>query len=92
MYARKSARSKKRSTRICWRRRRGKKVFDKFAEHDRRFDRVEQKIDSLRGEVMTGMDRIVGELEKVREDRAFALAKDREQSRRLDTLEAKVGK
>ncbi|MFA4905877.1 MAG: hypothetical protein WC645_05180 [Candidatus Margulisiibacteriota bacterium] len=45
----------------------------------------------FKGAVITRLDRVMGELEKGREDRVLAKAKDDEQDGRLDRLEAKVG-
>ena len=56
-------------------------ILSKLAEHDRKFD-----------EVLTGLDKVMGELEKAREDRVFAKAKDDEQDRRLGGLEERVEK
>ncbi|OGC11795.1 hypothetical protein A3K48_04815 [candidate division WOR-1 bacterium RIFOXYA12_FULL_52_29] len=42
-------------------------------------------------EIMTTLDKVMDELVKAREDRMLAIGKDREQDRRLDRLEAKVG-
>jgi len=42
--------------------------------------------------VLAGQDKIIKELENGREDRVFAVGKDREQDRRLDGLEVRVGK
>ena len=48
-------------------------------------------LSEFKGAVITRLDRVMGEIEKVREDRVFAKAKDDEQDGRLDRLEAKVG-
>jgi hypothetical protein len=48
-------------------------------------------LNKLEDKMMTRFDKVIGELEKAREDRVFAKAKDDEQDRRLDRLEAKVG-
>ena len=46
----------------------------------------------MKNEVMTTLDKVMDELVKAREDRVFAAGKDREQDRRLDGLESRVGK
>ena len=46
-------------------------------------------VGALENKMMTRFDRVMGELEKAREDRIFAKAKDDEQDRRLDKLEAR---
>ncbi len=69
------------------------RVFDKLEEHDKRFDQVDKKFDQVDKrfeEVATNFDRVFGELEKVREDRLFALAKDRELEYRVDSLDKRV--
>jgi septation ring formation regulator EzrA len=80
----------------------------RFGEHDKRFDIIDRKfgeydkrfdtIDRRFNEVTNTLDKIVGELEKAREDRVFAKAKDDELGRkiehveqRLDKVELKVG-
>lgn len=58
-------------------------------------------IDKLKGafatkedhrEVMTTLDKVMDELLKAREDRTFAVGKDREQDRRLEGLEHRGGR
>jgi hypothetical protein len=41
---------------------------------------------------MGGLDKVMGELGKIREDQTVALGKDREQDRRLDSLEGRMQK
>ena len=48
-------------------------------------------LQEFKGAVITRLDRVMSEIEKVREDRIMAKAKDDEQDGRLDRLEAKVG-
>src|SRR3989339_1353037 len=45
---------------------------------------------AFEGKTLTMLDQIMGELEKAREDRIFAKAKDDEQDNRLDTCERKI--
>ena len=56
---------------------------------------LENKIDGsakmLKDELHQGFDKIFKELETIREDRVFAIAKDREQDHRLDKLELTIG-
>jgi hypothetical protein len=66
------------------------KVFDKFAENDRRFDEIDNKIDKKFDQVLSGMDKVMGELVKAREDRVFAKAKDDEQDLKITRLEERV--
>ncbi|MBI5699248.1 hypothetical protein HZC35_02920 [Candidatus Saganbacteria bacterium] len=60
-----------------------KKDLDRFA--------TKEDLAEFKGAVITRLDRVMGELEKAREDRVLAKAKDDEQDGRLDRLEAKVG-
>ena len=50
---------------------------------------TKDELREFRGEVVTRLDRVMSELEKSREDRVFAKAKDDEQDKRLDKLEAR---
>ena len=70
-----------------------KKLSDVFATKDdlKRFA-TKDDLAGLRGEIMGGLDRISGDLEKMREDRIFAQGKDREQGGRLDNLEGRMQK
>lgn len=47
---------------------------------------------ATRDEVVSRLDKVMGELEKAREDRVFAMGKDRKQDERLDSLEVRVEK
>jgi flavorubredoxin len=44
----------------------------------------------FKNEVLKSQDIIIGQLEKIREDRVFAKAKDDELERRIEKVEAKV--
>jgi hypothetical protein len=44
----------------------------------------------LKNDMLGGLDKVMGELEKAREDRIFAIGKDREQDQRIDHLEKRV--
>lgn len=46
----------------------------------------------LKNDVVTRLDKVMGELEKAREDRVFARGKDKEQDRRLEDLEGRAQK
>ena len=59
---------------------------------NRILDKVSGDISSLRNDVVTKLDRVMGELEKAREDRVFAKAKDDEQDQRLVSLEGRMQK
>lgn len=63
-----------------------KKELQKFATKDdlRNF--------ATKDEVLTRLDKIMGELEKAREDRIFAKAKDDEQDKKIDSLDLRVKK
>lgn len=61
-----------------------------FATKDE-FNRLQGDVSVLTDMVRTGFDKVMGELEKVREDRLLAKAEDDRQNMRLDKLEAKVG-
>ncbi|MFH1577380.1 MAG: hypothetical protein ABID35_07535 [Candidatus Margulisiibacteriota bacterium] len=63
----------------------------KLLEHDKKFDQLDAKMDDKFGQVLGGLDKVMGELEKARDDRVLAKAKDAEQDRRLDRVEAVVG-
>jgi len=52
---------------------------------------TKDEFQGFRDEMLKGQDKIMGELEKIREDRVFAKAKDDELERRLEKVEAKVG-
>jgi erythromycin esterase-like protein len=74
----------------------------KFIEHDKKLDVITKKLeehDQMFGEfrnkfsdILTGQDKIIKELETAREDRVFAIAKDKDQDRRLNGLEDRVQK
>ena len=51
-------------------------IINKLEKHDKRFD-----------EIATNFDKVFGELEIIREDKTFALAKDRELEQRIKVLE-----
>jgi hypothetical protein len=53
---------------------------------------TKEELSSFRDEVMGGLDKVMGELGKIREDQTVALGKDREQDRRLDSLEGRMQK
>ena len=53
---------------------------------------LESKVDAGFDRILTGQDKIIRELEKAREDRIFAFAKDKEQDSRLDNLDGRVKK
>jgi len=65
---------------------------NKLLEHDGKFDEMNEKIDRKFDLVLTGQDKIIKELEKAREDRTLAIGKDKEQDRRIESLEGKVQK
>ena len=52
---------------------------------------TKEDLDNKFKEVLSGQDRIIKELEDARQDRTLAIGKDRDQDRRLDKIEAKVG-
>jgi len=56
--------------------------------HDRNFEEIRSKF----SDVLNGQDKIMKELEKAREDRIFAVAKDRKQDERLEGLEGRTQK
>jgi hypothetical protein len=59
-----------------------KQDLEKFAtKHD---------LSEVKAEVMSGFDKVMGELEKAREDRFFAKAKDDSQDKRLEVVEARL--
>ncbi|MBN2057600.1 MAG: hypothetical protein JW782_02235 [Candidatus Saganbacteria bacterium] len=64
---------------------------EEFRELKGEVTRLQGDVSVLGDMVRTGFDKVMGELGKIREDRVIATAKDREQDRRLDKLEAKVG-
>jgi hypothetical protein len=58
--------------------------LDRFAAKD--------ELNSFKADVMGSFDKVMAELVKAREDRTLAIGKDREQERRLDSLNGRVGK
>jgi len=67
------------------------RILDKLFEHDKKFEEGKCELGSFRNEVLTGLDKVMGELEIAREDRQIAKAKDDEIERRQEKVEAKVG-
>jgi hypothetical protein len=73
-------------------------ILNKLQEHDLRFDEFDRKfvakedLASLRADVVTRLDKVIGEQEKAREDRVFAKAKDDEQDQKIGNLEGRVQK
>lgn len=69
------------------------KLKEVFATKDdlRRFA-TKDDLGELKRDVLGGLDKVMDELVKAREDRALAIGKDREQDRRLDAIELRVGK
>jgi hypothetical protein len=61
-------------------------------DHKHRSDKIEEKLDRKFDEVMTSLDKISGELEKTREDRVFAKAKDDEFDRCIRDLNLRLDK
>ncbi len=70
-----------------------KEVFVTKEEFRFELAKLETKDDAARrhNEVMNKLDSLMKEKETAREDRIIAIAKDREQDRRLGVLEQKVG-
>jgi chromosome segregation ATPase len=62
-----------------------------FIQIHQKFEKMDTKIDNKFGQVLTGLDKVMGELEKAREDRVTAKSKDDDQDRRLNNLEFAVG-
>jgi len=69
-----------------------KKIADKLLEHDGKFETMDAKIDDKFDKVLTGLDKIMGEMEKSRQDRVLAKGKDDEQDRRIGGLEGRMQK
>ena len=70
-----------------------KEDLNRFAtKEDLKGFATNENLKSFRNEIITRLDKIVGELEKAREDRVFAKAKDDEQDRRLDGVELRMKK
>lgn len=63
-------------------------IAGRFDQVDRRFDEMDDKLGGFRNEILTGLDKVMGELEKAREDRELAKEKDDELERRLEKVEA----
>jgi hypothetical protein len=68
------------------------RILNKLEEHDKKFEEMGGRFDGKFNDVLTGQDKIIKELETAREDRTFAIGKDRDQDRRLDGLEERVQK
>ena len=66
------------------------KQATKFLEVDDKLGRIDAKIDSKFNQVLTGQDKVMGELERAREDRKLAKKKDDEQDQQLDGLDKRV--
>lgn len=60
-----------------------KEDLEKFA--------TKEELSKFKDEVVDGLDKVMDELGKIREDQVFAKAKDVELERRLEKVEAKVG-
>ncbi|OGC06846.1 hypothetical protein A2526_05415 [candidate division WOR-1 bacterium RIFOXYD2_FULL_36_8] len=58
------------------------KLFEIFATKD--------DLKAFEGKTLTMLDKIMGELERAREDRIFAKAKDDDQDNRLDLHEKRI--
>ncbi|MCX5750164.1 MAG: hypothetical protein NT099_00580 [Candidatus Saganbacteria bacterium] len=56
-----------------------------------KIDKLDDKIDDKFNNVLVGVDKVMGELEKAREDRITAKSKDDDQDERLDKIELVVG-
>ena len=64
-----------------------KQIAKTLDQHGLKFGAIEQTITVKFDQVLTGLDKISGELEKVREDQLFAQTKDGEFDKRLKVLE-----
>ena len=51
---------------------------------------TKKEVAELRNEIATNFDRVFKEFEKTREDRIFAVAKDREQDEKIGSLDKRV--
>ena len=65
-----------------------KEVFATKEELNGKFGELNGKFK----EMLDGQDRMIKELERAREDRTLAIGKDREQDRRIGSLEQRVEK
>jgi phage-related minor tail protein len=65
---------------------------NKLLEHDRKFEETNENINRKFDQVLNGQDKIIGELEKAREDRKLAKKKDDEQDRETNGLKDRVKK
>ena len=65
-----------------------KEIFMTKEEFNFALGEVNLNFDKL----LVGQDKIISELEKAREDRIFAIAKDREQDAKLNNLDSRVSK
>jgi len=61
-------------------------IINKLKEHDKRFDAVDEQFNDIK----TTLDLILKEMEGIREDRIFAIAKDRELDQKIDNLDKRV--
>jgi hypothetical protein len=67
--------------------------LDRFAtKEDLKSFATKDELKGLKNDIMGSLDKVMDELVKAREDRTLAIGKDREQDRRLDGLEGRVGK
>ena len=69
-----------------------KTVFATKEELNNGLAGLEKKFDVRFDNVTTMLDKIMGELEKAREDRIFAKAKDDEQDQKICVIESRVRK
>jgi len=67
------------------------RVIDKLLDHDKKFDGLKQEFNSRFDQVLTGLDKVISELEKARGDRLLAQDKDKKQDGHLDKIELVVG-
>ncbi|MDD5593455.1 MAG: hypothetical protein PHG97_01770 [Candidatus Margulisbacteria bacterium] len=54
-------------------------------------EKIDDSAKEVKREILGGLDKVMGELAKIRDEQTCARGKDREQDHRLDKLEAKVG-
>jgi DNA anti-recombination protein RmuC len=47
------------------------KIIEKLIEHDERFDKIDQKMDTFKEEILQGQDEIIRIVKRLDEDRVF---------------------
>jgi chaperonin cofactor prefoldin len=63
---------------------------NRMGSFESRMDTFDVKLTDFRNEMLTNFDKVFKEFKKIREDRVFAIAKDRKQDRQIENLDKRV--